>query len=500
MLELPTLGMTTADQQGSTAYRFLMTKAVNTASQWLEAGVLFDGARPDTLRMKLSDHDIFPEHGVGDEQSLADATACFLDHALQVHHPLCIAHLHCPTTLASQAAEVLINVANQSMDSWDQSPSATILEQHLVGALRARIGYPVNDAGVLTSGGTQSNLMGLLLARDHYALLHLGVNIKEDGISADAKRMVVICSSQAHFSVQQSMSLLGLGRSAAISVPCDSEGRLVAGDVERTLSRLTSESQAPFAIVATAGTTDTGAIDPINALADIAQARGLWLHVDAAWGGALLLSQKYRNRLQGLERADSITLDFHKQFFQTISCGAFLLRDAAHFDLMRTHADYLNPVEDDRDGIQNLVGKSLQTTRRFDALKLWMSLRSLGTIRYAELIDQAIDLASEVASRIDTSLSFELVSRSQLSSVLFRVRRPFFADADRDALHRHLATILLDRGIANLGVTRHDGLIALKMTLLNPRTTLVDIDSLLATIDMLADAYLKSRHDSFRMR
>lgn len=493
MLKLPTKGMTTADQQGSAAYSLLMTKAVDTASRWLKTGVLFDGTRPDTLREQLSGLDFFPEHGVGDEQALADAAAHFLDHALQVHHPLCVAHLHCPTTLASQAAEVLINVANQSMDSWDQSPSATVIEQHLVSALRARIGYSANDAGVLTSGGTQSNLMGLMLARDRHALVHLGVNVKEDGLPVDAQRMVVICSSQAHFSVQQSMSLLGLGRSAAISVPCDHEGRLAAGDVERTLSRLTSESLAPFAIVATAGTTDTGAIDPIGELADISQARGLWLHVDAAWGGALLLSKKYRDRLQSLERADSITLDFHKHFFQTISCGAFLLRDAMHFDLMRTHAEYLNPVEDDRNGVPNLVAKSLQTTRRFDALKLWVSLRSLGTTQFGELIDQTIDLASAVAKRIDTSSSFELISRSQLSSVLFRINRPFCANADRDAVHSHLAQTLLDQGIANLGVTRHDGLIALKMTLLNPRTTLVDIDMLLATIDLLADAYLEKQ-------
>lgn len=500
MLELSELGVITADQQGSTAYRFLMEKAVDTASRWLETGVLFDGTQPDTLQSQLSGLNVFPENGVGDEQALVDATTHFLDHALQVHHPLCVAHLHCPTTLASQAAEVLINIANQSMDSWDQSPSATVLEQHLIHALRARIGYPASDAGVFTSGGTQSNLMGLLLARDRHALLHLGVNVKEDGLPANTQRMVVICSSLAHFSVQQSMSLLGLGRSAAISVPCDAEGRLAVDDVERTLSRLTSELKTPFAIVATAGTTDSGAIDPIVALADFAQSRGIWLHVDAAWGGALLLSRKYRDRLQGIERADSITLDFHKQFFQTISCGAFLLREAAHFDLMRTHADYLNPVEDDRNGFPNLVVKSLQTTRRFDALKLWMSLRSLGTIRYAELIDQAIDLTIAVANRIETSLSFELVGRSQLSSVLFRIRRPFCTDVDQDAMHSHLAQTLLDTGVANLGVTRYKGLIALKMTLMNPRTLLADIDTLLATIEILADAYLESRHDNILMR
>ncbi|WP_347901063.1 aspartate aminotransferase family protein [Pseudomonas purpurea] len=488
-----TRGMTTADPAGAHIYRRLMGQAVDIASRWLETGTLFDGTQPAAQRKALSDLDVFPPQGVGDEQALADAASCFLDHALQVHHPLCIAHLHCPTTLASQLAEVLINVANQSLDSWDQSPSATFLEQHLVSALRAWTGYPDGDAGVFTSGGTQSNLMGLLLARDRYALLRWGVDVKEQGLPACAQGMVAVCSRQAHFSVQQSLSLLGLGKNAAIPVSCDRDGKMSVDDLKCTLARLASESRTPFVIVATAGTTDTGAIDPLDTLADIAQAHGLWLHVDAAWGGALLLSHRYRHRLHGLDRADSLTLDFHKQFFQTISCGAFLLRDAAHFELMRTHADYLNPPEDDRDGLPNLVTKSLQTTRRFDALKLWMSLRSIGTRQYAAMIDQCIDLAAEVAKVIDASAAFELVSCGQLTSVLLRVCTPLHAAEDRDALHRHIAQTLFEQGIANLGVTRHAGLITLKMTLLNPGTTGADINALLTSIASLAEGGLPAK-------
>jgi L-2,4-diaminobutyrate decarboxylase len=488
MVKFQAKGITTANIDGSLTYRLLMAEAINIAGRWLEASPLFNGTRPEALRDQLSGLDFFPEYGVGDRQVLLEAKQYFLEPALQVHHPLCIAHLHCPTTIASQLAEVLINVSNQSLDSWDQSPSATIIEESLITALRARIGYDSGDSGVFTSGGTQSNLMGLLLARDRYAQSRWGVSVMDDGLPLEARNMVVVCSSQAHFSVQQSLSLLGLGKNSAISVQCDKDGNLSADDVDQVLDELVRMSHYPFAIVATAGTTDTGAIDPLQDLCSIAHNRGLWLHVDAAWGGALILSKKYRHRLNGIHRADSITLDFHKQFFQTISCGAFLLREPAHFELMRMHADYLNSSDDELDGVPNLVSKSLQTTRRFDALKLWMSLRSLGVSGYAELIDGAIDLASEVATMIDLSSKFELVARSQMSSVMFRVRREWYNDQEKNAFHLCLAKMLLDRGIANIGVTRRSGLVTLKMTLLNPSTSIENIRMLLTTIDEYAGA------------
>lgn len=154
--------------------------------------------------------------------------------------------------------------------------------------------------------------------------------------------------------------------------------RIDLSDLAAKLAQADANGEQVLAIVATAGTTDAGAIDPLVEITAMAAERNIWLHVDAAWGGALLLSEKYLHYLDGLELADSVTLDFHKQFFQTISCGAFLLKDARHYELMRYQAAYLNSGFDEEQGVPNLVSKSLQTTRRFDALKLWMGLEALG--------------------------------------------------------------------------------------------------------------------------
>ena len=479
-------GLTRSGAGYGQRYQQVMGEAVRMAADWLDAGSLFDGQTPEQLGARLNTIDVLPEIGIGDEQALGDASRIVLAGSLQVHHPLCIAHLHCPTTLSAQGAEVLLNVANQSMDSWDQSPAATVLEQHMLSWLRKRLGYGADDSGVFTSGGTQSNLMGLLLARDHAVAKHWKRLTRQQGLPDDARRLKVLCSERAHFSIKQSLYLLGLGAEACVGVPVDEHDRIDMRALEATLSQLHAEGQVVFAMVATAGTTDAGAIDPIANMADCAARHGVWLHVDAAWGGALLLSRKYRSRLQGIERADSVTLDFHKHFFQPISCSAFLLRDSSHFTSMHEYADYLNPAEDEVLGIPNLVGRSLQTTRRFDALKLWTSLRSLGAKRFGELIDAGVDLALEVADFLAADPDFELLQAPQLASVLFRFRSTHLDQRDQDALHQSVAYDLFNKGIANLGVTRRDGKTTLKMTLLNPATDMSHIAVLVQHLKRLA--------------
>ena len=482
-------GMTSCGAGNGQRYQLVMNEAVRLAAAWLEDGTLFNGETPQALGARLNAIEVLPESGVGDTQALADAAQIVLASSLQVHHPLSIAHLHCPTTLSSQGAEVLLNAANQSMDSWDQSPAATVLEQHMLSWLRDRVGYGSEDAGVFTSGGTQSNLMGLLLARDRAVATHWKRSVREQGLPTDAFRLSVVCSEKAHFSVRQALYLLGLGGDACISVPTDPHDRIDMRALEATLSKLTADGRIVFAIVATAGTTDAGAIDPIPALADCAARCNAWLHVDAAWGGALLLSEKYRARLNGIERADSVTLDFHKHFFQPISCSVFLLKDGSHFNAMREHADYLNPAEDEALGIPNLVERSLQTTRRFDALKLWASLRSIGARRFGHLVDAGIDLAHEVAKAIENDPALELIQPPQLASVLFRLRAPHLDEFERDSLHQSVAYRLLNEGTANLGVTRRDGRTALKMTLLNPATEMSHIADLMRHLKRLSLEY-----------
>lgn len=380
------------------------------------------------------------------------------------------------------------------MDSWDQSPSATIIEMKLIEWLRARVGFPAGRRRASSpAGGTQSNLMGLMLARDAF-FARQGHSIQQDGLPGDIRKYKVLCSENAHFSVQKNMALMGLGYRSVTLVKTDefaAGGRVRPAGEGLRKRRLTASrswrSSPP------AGTTDAGAIDPLRDIAGIAAEHQIWLHVDAAWGGALLLSEQYRDYLDGLELVDSVTLDFHKQFFQTISCGAFLLKDARHYELMRYQAAYLNSEFDEEHGVPNLVSKSLQTTRRFDALKLWMGLEALGQKQYAAIIDHGVTMAKNVAEYVKSQPTLELVMQPQLASVLFRSRPAQMAGSDAAAialLNQRVGDALLASGRANVGVTEHNGVTCLKLTLLNPVVTLDDVKVLLNLVERTAQELL----------
>ncbi|WP_312464842.1 pyridoxal phosphate-dependent decarboxylase family protein [Pantoea endophytica] len=479
-----------ASAQSIEAYQQAIVQSSAAVVQWLQQPEMYQGKSVAELRERITLD--FNPNGLGNQAAIERAIEYFLKDSLSVHHPQCVAHLHCPSLVVSQAAEVLINATNQSMDSWDQSPSATIIEIKLIEWLRAQVGYPAGDAGVFTSGGTQSNLMGLMLARDAF-YQRQGHSVQQHGITGDLRKIKVLCSENAHFSVQKNMALLGHGYQSVVQVKSDEFARMDVSDLKAKLAQADANGEQILAIVATAGTTDAGAIDPLREIAGIAAERNIWVHVDAAWGGALLLSEKYRDYLDGLERVDSVTLDFHKQYFQTISCGAFLLKDERHYELMRYQAAYLNSEFDEEAGVPNLVSKSLQTTRRFDALKLWMGLEALGQKQYAAIIDHGVTLAQEVAKFVTSAPRLELVMQPQLASVLFRYRPEQLTDTAQIALfNQRIGDALLDSGRANVGVTENQGVTCLKLTLLNPTVTLEDIKLLLALVEKTANQLLNA--------
>ncbi len=468
-------------------YQTQMAAAIAAVADWLRADTLYTGGSVRQLQPQI---DFCPTaDGIGLPAALERAVSLFLHNSLNVHHRHSLAHLHCPTLIASQVAEVLINAANQSMDSWDQSPAASLMEIRLIDWLRQRLGYAAGDGGVFTSGGTQSNLMGLLLARDACVARHwqdetgAAWSVQQRGLPPDAAtRLKFICSENAHFSVQKNLALLGLGFQAALCVPTDADGRIDINQLARTLADVAQQGQLAACVVATAGTTDAGAIDDIAAIRALTEQSHIWLHVDAAWGGALLFSPRHRHRLCGIDTADSVTLDFHKHFWHSISCGAFLLRRPEDFRQMHHVAEYLNSAYDELHQVPNLVAKSLQTTRRFDALKLWLAIEALGETAYGALIDHTLALAQTAAERLRQQAELELLLPPQLASVLFRVCPSACPPPLLDTLNQNVADELFARGQANIGVTRLHGRQALKLTLLNPNTGTADIDSLFAMV------------------
>ncbi|BBL80951.1 L-2,4-diaminobutyrate decarboxylase [Rubrobacter xylanophilus] len=466
----------TGSPESAAAYREAMAAAGDVLLQHLGRPLPYSGATPGKLSNLLAGSEVCPEEGEDLSRVLRETGKTVVENCVRVAHPGCAAHLQCPPLVPALAAEAVISATNQSMDSWDQAPAATLLEERVVRWLCGLFGYRPGADGVFTSGGTQSNLMGLLPARDRFARERFGWSMRERGLPPEASRFRILCSEAAHFSVGRSAALLGLGERAVVPVETDAGRRMSPEALDRALQKLEEQELLPVALVATAGTTDFGSIDPLEELASRARELGLWLHVDAAYGGALALSERHRSKLAGIEDADSVAVDFHKGFYQPVSCAAFLVRRGEDLALIRTHADYLNPEGDD---LPNLAGKSLQTTRRFDAFKLYVSLRALGRRRLAAMVERTVELAKAAAALVREQPGLELAARPQLGTVVFRYRPARMEEADR--VNAGIRRELLLGGEAVVARTRVDGRVYLKLTLLNPLATPEDLRRLVET-------------------
>ncbi len=416
----------------------------------------------------------FSEHEQPLEDLFDDVQALVMDHSLHISHPGAMAHLHCPPVIPALAAEVMISALNQSMDSWDQSPAATYIENQVINELTKQIGYSSSSSGVFTSGGTQSNYMGLLLARNEYCHSEFSIDVSEEGLPFEAKKLRVFCSEKAHFTVQQSAAQLGLGMNAVVSVKCNERYEMDIENLEEAIRKVKEQGNLPFAIVATAGTTDFGSVDPLREISKLAKKEGLWLHADAAYGGALLFSHKYRERLKALERADSITMDFHKWFYQPVSCGAFLLKNQDMFKHIQLHADYLNPEEDEH---VHLVDRSIQTTKRFDALKLWLTFRAVGTNEYGKMVDHTVETAQQTAGYLQKQRNIAVLNDPYMNAVVFRyVPEVLYADHQKQLhyennLNQRIQEQLYEQGTFIMAKTKHKAQAYLKLTMLNPMIT-----------------------------
>lgn len=416
----------------------------------------------------------------------------YVQHATAFHLPQYIAHLNCPIVIPALAAEVLVSAINSSQDTYDQSAGGTLMERQLINWTAKQIGFSEEADGVFTGGGSQSNLMGLLLARDHFALHKYGHNIKYDGNPLVAHRFRVFVSDKAHFSNQKNASLLGLGEQGVIKVATDERFRMSVDALEDAIQAELELGNIPIAIVATAGTTDFGNIDPIESIAEIAERFGLWLHIDAAYGCGLLLTDKHKHLLNGLERAHSVTIDYHKSFFQPISSSAFIVRHKSLLEIIRHHADYLNPEEQDYEEYPAQINKSItQSTRRFDALKLWFTLRLMGRHKLGGYMDAIIETSKQTAGLIDSDPDFELLGDSDISILVFRYAPTHFSQETLCDLNQYIKKQLFHAGEVLVASTKVNGKFYLKFTIFNPLTTMNDIRFMLNAIKTYGAGYLQ---------
>ncbi|WP_274563390.1 pyridoxal phosphate-dependent decarboxylase family protein [Streptomyces spiramyceticus] len=401
--------------------------------------------------------------------------------------PSCAAHLHCPPLAVAVAADLAVAALNPSQDSWDQAPAATAVETLLLQELAQLVGYdPAEAAGVLTSGGTESNLMGLMLARDRVLGRVTERQIELSGVPGTGPRPRIFASAAAHFSVQRSAALLGLGEDAVVPVPVDRELRMKPDALASALRDCVARGAVPVAVVATAGTTDTGAVDPLRTCAALAAEYGAWLHVDAAYGGGALLSDELAPLVSGIALADSVSLDWHKLGWQPVAAGIFLVRRAETYASLARRAVYLNPQDDEEAGYPSLLGLSLRTTRRADAFKIAVTLRTLGREGLGRLVDACHELARGGAEAVRAHPRLELHSDPILTAFLFRYLPEGADPARTDRVNAALRRRLLREGRGVVGRTElpgeGPGRVRLKLTLLNPHTTAAEVERLLHTV------------------
>ncbi|MET8137426.1 MULTISPECIES: aminotransferase class V-fold PLP-dependent enzyme [unclassified Streptomyces] len=400
-------------------------------------------------RLRAALGDPLPHHGSAD--ALHTLVRALAEGAADPADPLCAAHLHCPPLAVATAADLAASALNPSLDSWDQAPAASELETLLTQTLAHQV-YGTRGDALVTTGGTESNQLALLLARER----HNGVQL--------------VCGEGAHHSLHRATWLLGLPEPVVVPAPA---GTLDPAALDSALTDL----RGPLLVAATAGTTDAGLIDPLPDIAELCATHGARLHIDAAYGGGLLFSDRHRTKLDGLARADTVTLDLHKLGWQPAAAGLLAVRDPADLTPLGHRADYLNADDDTEAGLPDLLGRSLRTTRRPDILKIAVTLKTLGRHGIGELVDQVCAHAHELADLIAAHPGFELYDRPAISTVLFR---PTGATDDTVAAVRRT---LLNEGRAVLGRATLDGRRWLKATLLNPHTRPGDLATLLKLVE-----------------
>jgi L-2,4-diaminobutyrate decarboxylase len=439
--------------EGPGALRPLLDTVLDALRDGREArGGPLPAGGPESVARRLRDAvaDVLPEQGT--EDALRVLVQALAEGAADPADPLCVAHLHCPPLAVATAADLAASALNPSMDSWDQAPAASELEALVTRALAQEIGA---DDALVTTGGTESNQLALLLARE----AHAGVRL--------------IHGANAHHSLPRAAWLLGLPDPVVVPAPA---GTMDLAALDEALTELQG-LRGSLLVAATAGTTDAGLIDPLPDIADLCEAHGTRLHIDAAYGGGLLFSDHHRGKLDGLDRAHTVTLDLHKLGWQPVAAGLLVVKDPHDLDALSHRADYLNADDDTEAGLPDLLGRSLRTTRRPDILKVAVTLKTLGRAGLGALVDQVCARAVELADLVEAHPGFELYDPPTLSTVLFRP-----AEASDEAVAAVRRT-LLHEGRAVLGRALLDDRLWLKATLLNPHTRPGDLAALLKLVE-----------------
>jgi len=412
--------------------------------------------RPMLASMPLSDAPCDPH------RLLDTIERDILPNTLNVAHPRFFAFVPGPNNFMSAISDALAAGFNVFNGSWLGGSAAAAMELEVIEWLAGFCGLPGTAGGLFVSGGSVANMTALVAAR------HAVLNDRIEGAT-------IYFSDQTHSSVERALRVIGFHPEQLRHIPSDSEWRMPMDALVSAMAADRAAGLRPFCVIANAGTTNTGAVDPLSELAHVCKAEGMWLHADGAYGAAAVLSERGRKALTGLDQVDSLSLDPHKWLFQSFECGCVLLRDAELLKkAFRFMPEYLRDVHRHQDEVHP-ADYGIQLTRSFRALKVWLSLRTFGLDAFRAAIDHGFELAEVAERELRSRPGWEILSPAQMGMVSFHYTA-------REVSYSAIVDAMLRDGYAFLSSTKLGGITALRLCTINPRTTIEDI---MGTIDRL---------------
>lgn len=391
-------------------------------------------------------------------------------------HPKSYAFVPGPSNYISVMSDALATGFNIFAGGWVGSPAAAGIEINTLNWMLKLFNFPVKKGGgIFTSGGSMANLTALATAR----------KVK---CGEDFSKAIIYLSDQAHSSNIKAINILGFKKEQVRIIPTDLEFKFSLNKLKNAIAKDKIEGLQPFCLIASSGTTNTGTVDPLEELAKICKTENIWLHVDGAYGAAAILAKNGKKLLKGIEKADSLTVDPHKWLFQPYEIGCLLVQN--HKWLKSTFTEkpvYLRDIEGNQSEI-NFYDHGIELTRHFRALKFYMSIKTFGLQAFREAIDYNIHLAEEVENELRKSNKWEVVSPATLAIINFRFNpvSEKLSEKKLDAINQKIAAKMMDSGEALLVTTILNGHVVLRMCLINPRTTLADVQETLILCEKFA--------------
>ena len=369
-----------------------------------------------------------------------------------------------PSSLLSWVGDIMTAAYNRHAGTWATCPAGGCIEEELIAWLCDKAGYPSETSGGLfVSGGSMANMTALTVARDQILsedTWHLGT---------------AYVSEQTHSSVAKGLRMIGIGNSRIRKIPVDDAFRMDTEQLEHAIQRDREAGFIPFVVIASAGTTNTGSIDPFEKISAICRQNGMWMHVDGAYGASVLLSPQHRDLLKGIELSDSISWDAHKWLFQTYACGMVLVKEKRNMmDSFGAHPEYLKDLEAEHTEI-NPSDMGMELTRPARGLKLWLTLQVMGSKAFGEAIDHGFVLAQWAEDELKTCEDVEMISPAHMAMVNFRYNPQGYTEKQKDALNQQISRKMVQSGYAGVFTTELKGKKVLRICSIHPETTEKDI-------------------------